>query len=144
MQLGELAQALGLALEGEPGVELRGLAGLEDAGPEELSFVSGDRYRKAFTRSRAGAFLVPPDFDAEKRPCLRSPAPYADFGRAVELFLPPPLRPEPVAEPGLSESLPHATAAISPIATSAASHRPRGRGIRFDMVRSDIANTRGD
>lgn len=99
MQLGELAQALGLALEGEPGVELRGLAGLEDAGPEELSFVSGDRYRKAFTRSRAGAFLVPPDFDAEKRPCLRSPAPYADFGRAVELFLPPPLRPEPGVHP---------------------------------------------
>ncbi len=99
MQLGELAQALGLALEGEPGLELRGLAGLEDAGPDELSFVSSSRYRAAFSRSRAGAVLVPPDFDAEKRPCLRSPAPYADFGRAVELFLPPPLRPEPGVHP---------------------------------------------
>ncbi len=105
MQLGELAQALGLPFEGEAQLELRGLAGLEDAGPDDLSFVGGARYRAAFARSRAGAFLVPPDFDAEKRSCLRSPAPYLDFARAIELFLPAPVRPEPGV---------HATAVVAP------------------------------
>ena len=99
MQLSEIAQALGLPFEGEPCLELSGLAGLEDAGPEDLSFVGSSRYRSAFDRSRAGAFLVPPDFDTGKRACLRSVAPYADFARAIELFLPLASQPEPGVHP---------------------------------------------
>ena len=99
MQLGDLARALGLPFEGDPHLELRGLAGLDDAGPDDLSFVAADRYRAVFVRSGAGAVLVPADFDTEKRPCLRSSAPYADFARAVELLLPPPVRPESGVHP---------------------------------------------
>lgn len=99
MKLREIASRLGLPLEGGPEVEIRGLAGLDDAGPEELSFATGPRYRRAFERSRGGAFLLPPGFDALDRPCLRSPAPYADFARAVDLFLPPYPRPSPGVHP---------------------------------------------
>lgn len=93
MKLGEIASWLGVPLEGRPDVEIGGLAGLDDAGPGDLSFVTGRRYRRAFERSRGGAFLVPPGFDSLERPSLRSRAPYADFARAVELFYPPPVRP---------------------------------------------------
>jgi UDP-3-O-[3-hydroxymyristoyl] glucosamine N-acyltransferase len=90
LRLAELAAALELPAEGDKNLELSGLASLEDAGPAELAFVTGPKYKAAFLASRAGAFLLPPDFDAQGRSCLRSRAPYADFARAVELFQPQP------------------------------------------------------
>jgi UDP-3-O-[3-hydroxymyristoyl] glucosamine N-acyltransferase len=94
LKLGDIAKRLGLPLEGGADVEIRGLAALDDAGEGELAFVTGPRYRKSFEASRAAAFLVPPDFDVAGRPCLRTPNPYADFARVVELLLPAPSRPE--------------------------------------------------
>jgi UDP-3-O-[3-hydroxymyristoyl] glucosamine N-acyltransferase len=104
VKLAELASALSLPFEGDGAIALDGLASLEDAGPRELAFVTGPKYRVAFAASRAGAFLLPLDFDAAGRPCLRSRAPYADFARAIALILP---RPEPA--PGV-----HATALVAP------------------------------
>ena len=94
MKLGDIAKHLGLSAEGGAEVEIHGLAALEDAGPGELSFVTGPRYRKAFEASKGAAFLVPHDFDAGSRPCLRSPNPYADFARVIELLVPVPPGPE--------------------------------------------------
>jgi UDP-3-O-[3-hydroxymyristoyl] glucosamine N-acyltransferase len=105
VRLAEIAAALGLALEGDGGLEIEGLGGLDDAGPRDLSFAAGARYRRAFERSRAGAYLLPPGFDAAGRACLRTPRPYADFARAIDLFAPPP----PPAEIGV-----HATAVVAP------------------------------
>ncbi len=104
MKLGEVADALGLTIEGDGGLELTGLAGLEDAGASDLSFVTGPKYRKAFDASAAGAVLAPPGFDTSSRPCLRSVQPYADFGRAIALLLP-----RSAPEPGV-----HASAVIAP------------------------------
>jgi UDP-3-O-[3-hydroxymyristoyl] glucosamine N-acyltransferase len=104
VRLAELAAALALPFEGDGALALDGLAGLDDAGPKELSFVTGPKYREAFAASRAGAFLLPPDFDAKGRACLRSAAPYADFARAVDLFLP-----RAVPAPGV-----HPTAVVAP------------------------------
>jgi UDP-3-O-[3-hydroxymyristoyl] glucosamine N-acyltransferase len=99
VKLGEIATQLQLRLEGGPDLVIRGLANLDDAGPEDLSFVTGPRYRRAFERSRGGAFLVPRDFDSLGRPCLRSGAPYADFARAIDLLLPPSHAPSPGIHP---------------------------------------------
>ncbi|HTO71573.1 MAG TPA: UDP-3-O-(3-hydroxymyristoyl)glucosamine N-acyltransferase [Myxococcota bacterium] len=91
MKLGELAAALELPFEGDGALALAGLASLEDAGPRELAFVTGPKYRAAFLASRGGAFIAPPDFDVAGRACLRSRAPYADFARAILLLAPPPV-----------------------------------------------------
>jgi UDP-3-O-[3-hydroxymyristoyl] glucosamine N-acyltransferase len=99
MQLGELAEAVGLVLDGDPDVEIDGLAGLADAQSGDLTFVTGPRYRGAFEQSRASAFLAPPDFDAGDRPCLRTLQPYADFARVVELLFP-----QPTPAPGIHPS----------------------------------------
>jgi UDP-3-O-[3-hydroxymyristoyl] glucosamine N-acyltransferase len=104
LKLGDLAAALSLPLEGDGSVALDGLASLEDAGPAELAFVTGPKYQGTFTASRAGAFLLPAGFDALGRPCLRSPAPYADFARAVGLF-----HPRRVPPPGV-----HPSAVVAP------------------------------
>ena len=47
MQLGKLAAELGLQLEGDPTLELHGVAPLETAGPGELSFVRSERFLEA-------------------------------------------------------------------------------------------------
>jgi UDP-3-O-[3-hydroxymyristoyl] glucosamine N-acyltransferase len=102
VKLQEIAERLGLELEGDGSLEIRGLARLEDAGPADLSFVSGPRYQRACSASHAGALLAPPGLDVAGRPCLRSPGPYAAFARAIELLYP--RRPW---EPGV-----HPTAAV--------------------------------
>jgi UDP-3-O-[3-hydroxymyristoyl] glucosamine N-acyltransferase len=96
--LRDVARELGLAFEGDGDLPLDGLASLEDAGERDLSFVTGPRYRRAFHGSRAGAVLVPADFDAEGRACLRCAAPYVEFARAIELFQPR-ARPAPGVHP---------------------------------------------
>ena len=45
--LAELAAALGARLEGDPGLQVRGVAPLETAGPEEVSFAWGARHGRA-------------------------------------------------------------------------------------------------
>jgi UDP-3-O-[3-hydroxymyristoyl] glucosamine N-acyltransferase len=94
LKLAELASALGLPFEGDGALALGGLASLEDAGPADLAFATGPKYKAAFAASRGGAFVLPPDFESLGRPCLRSRAPYADFARAVELLMPRALVPE--------------------------------------------------
>lgn len=55
---GELAEALGAALEGDPELLLTDLRGLDEAGPSELSFLSNRRYLRKVAASRAGALLL--------------------------------------------------------------------------------------
>jgi UDP-3-O-[3-hydroxymyristoyl] glucosamine N-acyltransferase len=108
-RLGELAETLGLSVEGDAALELTGLAGLEDARADELSFATGPRYAKAFAASAAGACIVPPDFESQGRSVLRSRAPYADFARAIPIF-----EPRAAPAPGV-----HATAVVASDATLA-------------------------
>jgi UDP-3-O-[3-hydroxymyristoyl] glucosamine N-acyltransferase len=103
VRLAELATALGLEFEGDGALAIEGVAGLEGAGPGDLSFVTGKRYRAQLGATRAAAVLAPPGLDLGGRPCLRSVQPYADFARAILLF-----HPRPRSEPGI-----HATAVVA-------------------------------
>jgi UDP-3-O-[3-hydroxymyristoyl] glucosamine N-acyltransferase len=104
VRLREIARVLGLDFEGDGSIDITGLAGLDDAGPSDLGFVTGPRYKKSYSGSQAAACLLPAGFDSLGRPCLRSVAPYFDFARAIELLLPRPR----AALPGV-----HATAVVA-------------------------------
>ena len=56
--LGELAGAIGARLEGDPAFVVTGVASLEQAGPEDLSFLANPRYEAAALASRAGALIA--------------------------------------------------------------------------------------
>ena len=56
-----LAEALGAVLDGDPDVVVSGVAPLEHAGPEHVSFLTDGRYLAAARASRAGAFLAGPE-----------------------------------------------------------------------------------
>ncbi len=73
--LGELAEVLQARLDGDPGRVVTGVAPLESAGPDQISFLTDLRYRGAADTSRAGAFLVPRDVRDLPAPTLGCDAP---------------------------------------------------------------------
>jgi len=106
MKLAELALALGADLHGDGDAEITGVAGLEDAGPEEVTFVANPRYSALARTTNAAAVLVTPDFPEIQTPTLRTANPYLAFAKAVQLFYR-----EPIYAPGV-----HTTAVVHPTA----------------------------
>ena len=91
MKLGEVAASLGTRLEnGSPDTEITGVAGIEEAGPGQLTFVANPKYAAAAKKTKASAVIVAEDFPALGSALLRSSNPYLDFARAIELFYRPP------------------------------------------------------
>jgi UDP-3-O-[3-hydroxymyristoyl] glucosamine N-acyltransferase len=103
MKLADLAARLNATLEGDPQIEITGVAGIEDAKAGELTFLANRKYRNALAQCRASAILVAKDPVPSGMAALRSSNPYLDFARAIELF-----HSAPVYAPGV-----HPTAAIA-------------------------------
>jgi UDP-3-O-[3-hydroxymyristoyl] glucosamine N-acyltransferase len=87
--LGELAEVLQARLDGDPTQVITGVAPLDSAGPDQISFLTDARYHDAARASRAGAFLVAPDAADLPGPTLRCAAPQQALIDLVRLFHPP-------------------------------------------------------
>jgi UDP-3-O-[3-hydroxymyristoyl] glucosamine N-acyltransferase len=91
MKLLEIAAILGATPENaQPEADISGVAGIEDAGPDQITFLSNPKYSSIARRSRSAAILVTPDFPADGIPVLRHTNPYLAFAQALELFYQPP------------------------------------------------------
>ncbi len=97
MILRDLATRLGCELRGDGGVEVHRVAGIDEAGPGDLTFVSNARYSAHLATTRASAVIVAPALTAPL-PSLLTPNPYLAFARAVAI-LHPASRPEPGIHP---------------------------------------------
>jgi UDP-3-O-[3-hydroxymyristoyl] glucosamine N-acyltransferase len=106
MKLSTLAAELGATLHGDPGLEITSAAGLETAGPGQLTFVANPKYTPLARTTNAAAVLVEPAFEPITAATLRIPNPYLAFARALEL-----LYDAPAYAPGI-----HPTAVIAPTA----------------------------
>ncbi|HEX5068294.1 MAG TPA: UDP-3-O-(3-hydroxymyristoyl)glucosamine N-acyltransferase [Myxococcota bacterium] len=104
IRLSDLADALGLGVEGDAGVWIDGVAPLDVAGASDLSFVRSPAYAEKLPASRAGAVVALRGIDVGGRPALRSDDPSRDFYRAAKLLVP-----EPAPPPGV-----HASAVVAP------------------------------
>jgi UDP-3-O-[3-hydroxymyristoyl] glucosamine N-acyltransferase len=93
MKLKDLAEALGCALHGDGKIEITGVLGMEQAGPQHLTFLANPKYAHKVKLSRAGAILVTQAPAGAPMACLISANPYLDFSRALELFYQPPRPP---------------------------------------------------
>jgi UDP-3-O-[3-hydroxymyristoyl] glucosamine N-acyltransferase len=102
MKLQEIADALGCALHGDGQLEITGVAGMEQAGPHELTFLANPKYAHKVKNTRAGAILIQTPVSSDTATSgiasLVSANPYLDFARALALFYQPP-RPEPGIHP---------------------------------------------
>ncbi len=88
MKLETIAKALNCRIEGDPSLEISGVAGLDQAGPGELTFLSNPRYAALATQTRASALLAAAPVEGLEIALLLSTDPYLDFARALELFHP--------------------------------------------------------
>ena len=86
--LGELAEALQARLDGDPARVVTGVAPLETAGPEQISFLTDPRLRDAARASRAGAFLAPCDVADLPGPTLHCATPQQALIDLILLFHP--------------------------------------------------------
>ena len=98
MKLKDLADALDCRLDGDGDAEVARVAGLDDAGPGDLSFFANPRYGAALRRTRATAVILGPDVPDAPCATLRTSQPYVAFARALAL-LNPPERPRPGIDP---------------------------------------------
>ncbi len=98
MRLGEVAQRLACKLEGPEELEITGVAGMDDATPNDLTFLANPKYARKLATTRAAAVIVGPEVDAGGRPVLRAENAYLTFAKALELFFPV-ARPEPGVHP---------------------------------------------
>ncbi len=102
MKLQELAQKLGCRLEGNPGIEISGVAGMDRAAPGQLTFLANRRYSPLLKTTRASAVLIEDGIGLQREPsleplaALRTENPYLAFAQAIGLFYEP-----PVYQPGV-------------------------------------------
>lgn len=89
MKLGDLAARLACQLEGAGDIEISGIAGLDEATPSDLTFLSNPKYRAKLQSTRAAAIIIGAEIPAPGRPALRSSNPYLTFAKALEIFAPP-------------------------------------------------------
>jgi UDP-3-O-[3-hydroxymyristoyl] glucosamine N-acyltransferase len=99
IRLGDLAEQLGLSLDGDPALEVTGVAALDNATASDLVFVRAASFAARLASCPARAVVAPVGLDVGKRSALRSDDPSRDFYRAARILVP-----EPVAAPGIHPS----------------------------------------
>lgn len=91
LTLGQLAEALGATLKGSDALPITGLATLQEAGPEQLSFLANPQYRKYLDTTQAGAVLLKAaDAQAFSGNALIVPDPYLAYAHISHFFDPKP------------------------------------------------------
>ncbi len=88
MRLTALATALGLELRGTD-CRISGVATLEKAGPEDVSFLANPKYSKLLETTEAGVVICEEHVAALPPRALISANPYLDFAKAISLFAKP-------------------------------------------------------
>ena len=117
IKLGELAAQFDCELVGDPDVVIDNVAGLQNAGPASLSFLSNPKFRGLLAETRAAAVVIRAE-DADDSPTasIVSDNPYADYARMACV-----IHPLPQYAPGIDPSaVVAADAEISPTAHIAA------------------------
>jgi UDP-3-O-[3-hydroxymyristoyl] glucosamine N-acyltransferase len=97
--LAAIAAHLQGELEGDPALEIHGLAGVLDAEPGELTFVINATYGRLLAQTRASAVLVPRDFGPVALPAIRVAQPEGAMESLVPWFRGDAGRPAPGIDP---------------------------------------------
>ena len=88
MKLSDLAARLDCVLEGDGEIEILRVAGIQDAGDGEITFIANPKYEKLLPATRASAVILKPGALAAPCAVLRAADPYLTFARAVRVFAP--------------------------------------------------------
>jgi UDP-3-O-[3-hydroxymyristoyl] glucosamine N-acyltransferase len=92
MKLSQVAKSLECRLEGDPDVEINGVAGIEGAEPGKLTFLANRRYAPLLKSTRASAVFIEErvvlnrEEGAPSLAALRTGNPYLAFAKALDFF----------------------------------------------------------
>jgi UDP-3-O-[3-hydroxymyristoyl] glucosamine N-acyltransferase len=93
MKLSQISKKLGCRMVAKEDVEIHRVAGIDEAEPGDLTFVSNRKYVSHIKSTRATAIILGEDIPPVEIPCLRTDDPYLAFARALEIFYVP-MKPE--------------------------------------------------
>ena len=121
----ELAALVGGRLEGCASAPVRGMNSIDEAGPDEATFITSDRYAQRWNAARVRVAVIAQDIelavgDASTRALIRVPNAELALARALEAFAPPPELP--------AEGV-HASAVVDPSASVAEGARIGPRAV---------------
>jgi UDP-3-O-[3-hydroxymyristoyl] glucosamine N-acyltransferase len=88
VKLSDLAARLECRLEGDGGIEIVRVAGIQHAEPGDLTFLANSKYEKLLPTTRASAVILRDGVSGGAAAVLRTADPYLAFARAVGLFAP--------------------------------------------------------
>ena len=86
MKLREIAERLECRLDGDGEIDIRRVAGIEEAGPGDLTFFTNPKYASALSKTGASAVILADTAGAAPCAMLRVRQPYLAFAKAIELF----------------------------------------------------------
>ena len=89
LRLADFIEVLGGTLEGDAAQIIDGLAPLESAGPQDLSFLSNPRYQQQLAASQAACVIVAPaqrEAARARGACIVTADPYVYFARLTQLW----------------------------------------------------------
>ncbi|MGE0157258.1 MAG: UDP-3-O-(3-hydroxymyristoyl)glucosamine N-acyltransferase [Geobacter sp.] len=84
--LQQLADYLGGTVRGDATLTVNGLAPLETAGPDKVTFLANPKYAAKVAETKAGAVLMAPDGEAYGRNVIELANPYLGFAKLLTLF----------------------------------------------------------
>jgi UDP-3-O-[3-hydroxymyristoyl] glucosamine N-acyltransferase len=84
----ELAERVNLPYEGDGGLAVRRVRGLDRAGAEDLSFVQSGKFRAQALASAARALVAPPELELAGKTVIRSPHPQLTLIQLTPLLHP--------------------------------------------------------
>ncbi|BCS52434.1 UDP-3-O-(3-hydroxymyristoyl)glucosamine N-acyltransferase [Geobacter sp. SVR] len=84
--LKELADYLGGTVRGDEGCQVNGLAPLDMAGPDKVTFLANPKYASKVAETQAGAVLMAPGGEAYGRNVIEVSNPYLAFAKLLNLF----------------------------------------------------------
>ena len=99
LRLGSIVELLGGELQGDPNLTIGGLAPLETANLQQLSFLSHPKYQSQLAASKAACVIVSPqmrDLAMARGSCIVVDQPYLYYARVTQLWkksIPLPVRP---------------------------------------------------
>jgi UDP-3-O-[3-hydroxymyristoyl] glucosamine N-acyltransferase len=97
MTVTEIAERLGCQVHGDGSRPVTGVAGMEHAGPEHLTFLANPKYAHRVKDTKAAAILTAQPVEGTVTSVI-STNPYLDFARALSYFYQPP-KPAPGVHP---------------------------------------------
>lgn len=100
--LSDLAKLVNGVVIGDSKIEIKGIKGLDDVGPGEITMAATARVLETAVQSKAAAIIVPANVTEVPKPAIQVPNPRLAFAQILHYFYPP-----LVCKPGI-----HPTAVI--------------------------------